>query len=76
MRRVPTRKALKPAARSFASSAAERMPDSLTAMQSSGICSISSNEVSTRTSSVLRLRLLTPIIFAPAAMARVSSSLV
>src|SRR5258708_4786954 len=53
-----------------------RRPDPLTAMQSSGMRSINSNEVSTRTSSVFRSRLLTPMTLLPTARARSSSSAV
>ena len=49
---------------------ADRRPDSLTAMHSSGIAATSSSDVSTRTSSVCKSRLFTPTMRAPAASAR------
>jgi len=76
MRLSPTKNASNPAPRSRNKSSCERNPDSLTAMHSSGTRPINSNEVSTRTSNVLRSRLFTPIILAPAPSARSISSAV
>src|SRR5450755_68318 len=54
----PMRKASKPALRRRTRSALVESPDSATAIRSSGMRSISSSDVSTRTSSVFRSRLL------------------
>src|SRR6185437_5126766 len=70
----PIRKASKPASRSRWRSSCVRRPDSLTAMQSWGIISTSEREVSTRTWKSRRSRLLTPMMRAPAASARSTSS--
>src|SRR5882757_2925754 len=72
----PIRNASKPAWRRRSKSSWVRRPDSLTAIQWSGIWSISSREVSARIVKVFRSRLFTPRIRASAASARSSSALV
>src|SRR2546429_6400363 len=67
IRQVPIRKASNPAARSLSNSPCVQIPDSLTAMQFSGMWSTNSKDVSVRTSCVFRLRLFTPMIRASAA---------
>src|SRR5487761_1722153 len=69
----PIRKASNPAARSRVKSSCVRIPDSLTAIHSSGISLTSSSDVSRRTSNVFKSRLFTPIIFASASCARCNS---